>query len=278
MRTKPIHNHLIFDLNDKFVSEVLNSDKFKIECRDFYDYGNRRPISFISFMVENRSQPPLFFKTDFITNISRGIPPKWFEGSDDQKAQMKLVLDDTQESIRNLKSFLIYLDNYFSSDEIQSKLFGWKKDKHTYEPIIKCQPDDFDEDGKPINPIKKIPYVKLALRKSHSESDNTINTIITDTRTSKFIPVKTISDVADCLPFRKPMKLIIRPSHVWVSSIPNIHSKKRSYGVKIIIYKIETDYESSEKIKLDGADDLLGLCKFMRNYRSAKKESAIISI
>jgi hypothetical protein len=264
--------------------DSVELDKINIQYTDLY----KDPIqhmSFIKFEIKGEDVRA-GFKTGVIRSIGVGIPSihEKFYPRDDKREFMQLTLDPKQPNIFPLKNFLMYLDNYFSSDNFKNKLFGAHASKYTYKPIIRTSwrswGSDSESDTDEIDQtnIAKIPYVKLYFNVTQTSDGREVKTKIVDNKARNIIPAKTITEVTQYIKYQKPMKITICCSHVWAMRCADYNSNTKLYGVKLILDQIELNSFPKNSIEFSNETDLINMCKFIKKYKYAKKKEYIIEI
>ena len=235
--------------------------------------GGIQDVSFISFSSTNSNK----LKTDSLINIFRGIPQlnPTYCCSDQNRMFMQITLDDEQESIKNIINFLTYLDTYFDSDATKTKLFGSKKDKYTYETIIKRSTICDDDNSGNNSSLKKIPYVKLAFRKN--KNSDGINLKLLDTKSGQTLSSETVTDVCTHLKFKRPFRLSFTISHIWATKHAGMGGNKM-YGVKLLIDEIEVNTETQSNKTIFVGNDLLDMLKNIRKNKYVPKSKTYIEI
>ena len=162
-----------------------------------------------------------------------GIPSKCdFYKEDYQRLFLKLPLNQKTPETKEFTEFLKRLDDKLNADEFKEHVLGSKKQKCTYQPIVRTT---IGENGE-ANPDKH-PYIKLKLLTEYP--GNAIKTVVIEQCDdgARFLKTdtQTISDFEKYFHLRGTVKCMIAPVKIWIH--PS-NANEAVYGLTFKLIKV----------------------------------------
>lgn len=246
-------------------------DVSNIEVTDFFEDG-QQPTAFVNY---GSSGDKLFVKCKKIKLVQGGVPRLSKEGdnqyikSDDDRKYMKIPIDPSQPSSVELGKFVEKLDEKFGSEEMRIKLFGKKfANNYMYSPAIKVPQNNDEEEEEDSDDGKKSKKNKKTTGKQKVKKDVRMNVIrmnfhftkdenskdskIVGTRLIRVgsdgcydVPVKTMTDVFDEIPWKSDIQIIFQVFKVWKTKNKIQGNKLYGIGFKIIVIRYTPSSGSS---------------------------------
>lgn len=236
---------------------LLNISDLKV-VKSLTPGPNTQKTFFISVDYKGKEQP-VVVQTDVVRLVSHGIPKQKKEtvpgskpsnSSENNKEipidSIKLPLDDSQQSCKDLRTLLAQLDDHFSSDSFKKELFGANAKNYVYSALIKHPQIKEDDNGEPIvnkdkdgNPYPQYDCCKMKFNLTNDTS-KTVKTKLIRTEDSKDIPViaLTMDEVAKEIIYNSEVKVIFQFSRMWANTTQMANTKTKLYGVSLKVLAI----------------------------------------
>lgn len=279
-------------------SQTQSKKKFNtVKLADFdpkyLDYGECKETKFSQMsnmtMVNyniNKNFHSVLLPSIHLTNY--GIPQfhaKW--ANTDEKRQIvrvplernpALPVDETD--VKNKALLLLKLkelDAYMQTDAVKTKLFGSKKDKYGYSPLIVVPGDPIDDSKKDTFRCLSVKF-SLDVDFKTKEIKTAIFTRTLDTDGNKTAPelqeALTIDDVCKHVPFGSNVRLSIMPSKIYSLKSANQFTKKIQYGLKFKVKQIEVTKRNTQK--MDNKDNQFSDDEDSQTKSSKKVEELVV--
>lgn len=247
------------------------------------DMTQSQPMAHINYFNSKlQSDTKLLCQTKKIKLTGHGIPQIHDEYCpDDSKREfMKIPLDPEQEACNELQAHLEAADEFYGSEEMKVKLFGKKAKDYEYQKLKRSPQKKDDEDesddednkkkskkGKKDGDKKKYPvydYCKMKFnmhkpkkekgKKSKEATYNTTKLVRLDGTKKVETPAKTITEIAEMIPFLSEVTLIFYHTRVWAMKTPLPGGSKKMYGVALKIMYILYTPAANRGVKSDDLD------------------------
>ena len=166
-----------------------------------------------------------------------------------QRLFIKIPLDLSIPSVKEVYDKFITIDSYLSSSDFKSKIIESSKiNKYIYQPIVRIP----EEDSKNKLPYIKINFdtdytdlsIKTILFKSILEDDKRVRTKIND--------INTIDDITEYITYQSNIRPIIRPVRLWIQPY---NTKDPKYGLKFNMIKVEVEPSQNNRKKINYNSD-----------------------
>lgn len=253
------------------------------------DMSGSQPMAHINYYNSKlQSDTKLLCQAKKIKLTGHGIPPLHDEycPDDSKREYMKIPLDPAQEACNELRAHLEAADEFYGSEEMKVKLFGKKANDYEYQKCVRTptkkdddEDDDDDEDNKKKkskkggkgnkgSDKKKYPvydYCKMKFnmskaksaegKKSKEPSYNLTKLKRLDANgKSTLTPAKTITQIAELIPFLSEITIIFYHTRVWAMKTKLPGASKKMYGVALKIMFILYTPAASRGVKSDDLD------------------------
>ena len=228
---------------NKSDNTILFNNDFNINNLSFTDVKEAKNPkgSKEAYLIYNNLDKVFFQLTWFNLNCY-GIPQLGVYFTENkQRLFIKVPLDLTIPSVKEVYDKFITIDSYLSSETFKSKILESSKiNKYVYQPIVRFP----EEESK-----NKLPYIKINFDVDYT--DSSIKTILFksvldgDKRVrTKMDNIVTIDDVTQHITYQSNIRPIIRPVRLWIQ--PS-NTKDPNYGLKFSMVKVE--FEPSQNTK-----------------------------
>lgn len=241
---KIVNNLKQFDIN-KFKPVKLDEDSVYCKGKQFLSFPQYNYSK--SLNKEDLSQ--LVFNTGDIKLTTYGITKLGeYAKTDSDRQYIKVPLDESQESCRDLEKFCDELDDWVENNKKEifkeSKTLEKMIDKYEFQKLVKepnVDEDKLDKNGKKVFKPK---YIKFKI-------DADFNTAIIKSvfflkkvdengkKTVTKLNVKTMSDLDDYIKWNTTVKIIGSVAKMWFSKSADAKTKKRDFGLALKIKQCE---------------------------------------
>ena len=195
---------------------VLKYNEYEVSAVDFEEpkfTSKKNQLQSIQFPTYKGGRSPLI-QLPKIEIDMYGIPSKSDYYKDDfQRMFIKLPLNQEVQEVKWLtEKFLSKIDDKFNSPEMKEKVFGKKKVKHAYQPLVRIP---LTEDGKANT--EKHPYMKIKLSTKYPTNDIQTSVVLQHPGGDReaISDTRFIDDFQYYVRFHAKVKCIIAPSKLW---------------------------------------------------------------
>ncbi|AKI80238.1 hypothetical protein QJ850_gp461 [Acanthamoeba polyphaga mimivirus] len=248
------------DSEPKTIIYRLNTiDCDRIDIADWNKDG-KQWNAWLNYQDPNlNSNTKMLFQTKTIELKHHGIPrigegDDAFIKSDADREYIKIPLTPEEPGCKELEQQFQALDEYFSSDEMCTKLFGKRANGYKYVTCVKTPKikDDSDSDsddednkkkkkkntknkGKQEDPVKFI-KAKFNMIQDNGKKINRTKLIKSSGGKKEEINADTITEIANEVRFLSKTKYIILVNRIWAakSALPGAEKKMYGLGVKVL--------------------------------------------
>ncbi len=241
---KIVNNLKQFDIN-KFKPIKLDEDSTYCKGKQFLSFPQYNYSK--SLNKEDLSQ--LVFNTGDIKLTTYGITKIGeYAKTDSDRQYIKVPLDDSQESCRDLEKFGSDLDDWAENNKKEifkeSKTLEKMIDKYEFQKLVKepnVEEDKLDKNGKKVFKPK---YIKFKIDTDYNTKN--INSVFflkkvdeNGKKTVTKLNVKTMSDLDDYIKWNTTVKIIASVAKMWFSKSADAKTKKRDFGLALKIKQCE---------------------------------------
>ena len=216
-------------------SNIVKHSEYDIEKLTFNPLTNPKKKSLQSILLPSYDggRGPLI-QLPFIELDMYGIPSKCdFYKEDHQRLFLKLPLNQKNPETKELtEAFFKKLDDKLNTEEFRENVLGGKKNKYTYQSIVRTT---HGENGEPKP--DKHPYIKLKLLTEYPGND--IKTVVVEQCDdgARFLKTDTqsLSDFEKYFHLRGNLKCIIVPVKIWIHQT---NATEAQYGLTFKLIKV----------------------------------------
>jgi len=234
-------------------SSIVKHSEYDIEKLSFIPLANpkKKTLQSILLPTYNGGRGPLIQLPPIDLDMY-GIPSKCeFYKEDYQRLFLKLPLNQKNRETKELTDeFFKKIDEKLNSKEFKENVLGNKKNKYTYQPIVRSTLDD---DGKP-NP-NKHPYIKLKLLTEYPT--NAINTAIVEQCDdgARFLKTDTqsLSAFEKYTHLHTNLKCMIAPVKIWIHPTS---STEATFGLTFKLIKVLVKLPLEKYLKVNEENDI----------------------
>ena len=232
-------------------SSIVKHSEYDIEKMTFNPLANPKKKTLQSILLPSYDggRGPLI-QLPSIDLDMYGIPSKCdFYKEDYQRLFLKLPLNQKNPETKELtEQFFKKLDEKLSTEAFQDNVLGGKKNKYTYQPIVRTT---LGENGE-SNPDKH-PYIKLKLLTDFPS--NAIRTAVIEQCDdgAKFLKTdtETLSDFEKYFHLRGNLKCIIAPVKFWIHPT---NANEAQYGLTFKLIKVLVKLPLERNLKVNSEE------------------------
>jgi len=226
----------LFDIKNWSNKEIdFTSDKLKdakmLFCFGNYDYS------------KDGKPSQLCLRTDEVQLVTYGIPSLGqYAKTDKDREYIKFPFDKSQKSSSELFSVFSALDKWAvdNKDKIINGKIAKFAHMYEYQPIVRTPTEsmslDDEDDGK--DKKEKMSYAKIKIDTDYESGDVKTVVYLREGSTPVKQNVKTITDLAELMPWRSKIRCVISCNKIWISRNPGSDGKRR-YGLSFKVNQIE---------------------------------------
>lgn len=239
-RSIPVYRYAEVQL-DKIVIPKLNKDYSQPACYLSYQGSDQLCKPFVQSGTINITQFGIPKLTD---NTCKNN----FFPDDSKREYIKVPIDPSQPACVELKNFIQKLDDWASSVQIKTQIFGKYADKYLYSPALKAPKIADDEDDeedetkkkpKPTQPLME--FVKLKFGMNSKGGPRTCKTVLwkvkKDQRTK--VTAETITDVAQLITYRSDIRFVFSIEKIWANKTAARGATHKLYGLGFTLMVVE---------------------------------------
>ena len=164
-------------------------------------------------------------QSDWMTLDNYGVPKldNKFNSTEESRRYLQIPLNNENETF---STFVLQLDEYFSSDYFKQKYFDKKQQKYSYVDIFKTNSNDKYPSSMKLKVMFFDNEIKTEIIKVHDDG------------TTETKQVANMDDVKKNIPYKCQYRMIFCISKIWFLS--------KTYGVKMKLLKIQTKYNNAK--------------------------------
>jgi hypothetical protein len=243
----------------------IEAAKLLLEPPQLTEYSKLQKMSFPRY-GDNKTL--LTFQTPAITLEQYGVPSLGEYIKEDEKREyIKIPFDPNNADAMVLQKVFEDIDKHVEAN--RQKLLGKKCEKYVYSPLSRTPPlpeddDEDDEDNgknaKKKSAPKKEKFKYFTAKFDKDRATGNIKTLVflklknNPAKKREQQQVKTMTDVANLIPYKSTVRTVIMVGKLWSSTGPD-KTGKYSYGLGLKIKQIEVEQPDGSNNKSDFSVD-----------------------